>query len=133
METRTETRSERTFSLVREDTQPSMQIQMQPPSFESAQYDIVLRHQRVRGAGDVKSTAIPSRFLHMSNAFEFSGWGTLSRLDLAPDDIRKGEQDVARASAAGNLGQFVASALAGNAVLGSVFYALPAVVVASGI
>ncbi|KAJ3557519.1 hypothetical protein NM688_g1433 [Phlebia brevispora] len=106
-----------------------------PPSFESAQFDIILRHQRQRprGGGGTKFTGVPSRFLHLSNAFEFSGWGTLSNIDLSPDDVSQGQQDVKSSSEAGSLGQFTASALAGNAVLGSVFYALPAVVAVSTI
>ena len=106
-----------------------------PPSFESAQFDIVLRHQRQRprGGGGTKYTAVPSRFIHLSNAFEFSGWGTMSYMDLAPDDVRLGEQDVKHAAPTGDLGQFVASAVAGNAILGGVFYTLPAVFLAAGV
>ena len=54
-------------------------------------------------------------------------------MDLTPNDISLGEQDVKSLLDAGKLGQFTASALAGNAVLGSVFYALPAVVVVSSV
>ncbi|KNZ79290.1 hypothetical protein J132_03765 [Termitomyces sp. J132] len=78
-------------------------------------------------------TALPSRFLHLSNDFEFAGWGSLMRMTLTEDDRKEGEsrlQEIRRQSV---LGQFTASALAGNAVLGSVFYALPAVVVVSSV
>ena len=106
-----------------------------PPSFESAQYDIILRRQRQRprGGGGVKLTAMPSRFFHLSNAFEFSGWGTMSRLKLTSDEVAYGEETVKAFVDGGNLGQFTASALAANAVLGGVFYTIPAVVAASGI
>lgn len=81
----------------------------------------------------MKGTAVPSRFLNLPNTFEFSGWGTMSRIALTPAELSRGEEDVQRARRAGSLGQFTASALAGNAVLGSVFYALPAVVLVSGV
>lgn len=106
-----------------------------PPSFESAQHDVVLRRQRQRprAGGGLKSTAVPSRFLNLPSTFGFSGWGTRSRITLEPTELSRGEEDIQRARRAVSLGQFTASALAGNAVLGSVFYALPAVVLVSGV
>ncbi|KDQ56708.1 hypothetical protein JAAARDRAFT_157891 [Jaapia argillacea MUCL 33604] len=101
-----------------------------PPTFGEAQFDIVLRRQRTRpiGGGGLKLTAIPSRFLNLSNDFEFSGWGTVSHLDLAPDDLGRGEETLQGIRRSRVLGQFMASALAGNDILGGVFYTLPAVV-----
>jgi hypothetical protein len=100
-----------------------------PPSFESAQYDVVLRRQRKRPeGGGVKLTTIPSRFLHLSNDFEFAGWGTITRVELSKSEIEDAELSIKKKQRLRNLGQFTASSLAGNAVLGSVFYALPAVV-----
>lgn len=81
----------------------------------------------------MKCTAVPSRFLNLPNTFEFAGWGTLSRIELERDDLTRGEEDVQAARRAACLGQFTASAIAGNAVLGSVFYALPAVALVSGV
>ena len=81
----------------------------------------------------MKRTAVPSRFLNLPNTFEFSGWGTVSRIKLESTELARGEEDVQVARRAVSLGQFTASALAGNAVLGSVFYALPAVVLVSGV
>lgn len=106
-----------------------------PPSFDAAQFDVILRRQRSRPpyGGGTKTTAVPSRFFHLSNTFEFSGWGTLSRIELEQPEIAKGEEDVQDARRAITLGQFTASALAGNAVFGSVFYALPAVVAVAGV
>ncbi|KAG5732915.1 hypothetical protein E4T56_gene8432, partial [Termitomyces sp. T112] len=106
-----------------------------PPSFTDSQFDIIVRRQRLRprDGGGRKMTALPSRFLHLSNDFEFAGWGSLMRMTLTEDDRKEGEsrlQEIRRQSV---LGQFTASALAGNAVLGSVFYALPAVVVVSSV
>ena len=106
-----------------------------PPSFESAQYDVILRRQRLRprAGGGLKSTAVPSRFLNLPSTFGFSGWGTRSRITLEAAELARGEEDIQQARRAVSLGQFTASALAGNAVLGSVFYALPAVVLVSGV
>jgi len=100
-----------------------------PPSFSEAQFDIILRRQRVRpNAFALKQTTVPSRFLNLSNDIEFSGWGSFVRVHLNQEDYEVGEKIVRAREDEKVLGQFTASALAGNAVLGSVFYALPAVV-----
>ncbi|TFK52934.1 hypothetical protein OE88DRAFT_1656621 [Heliocybe sulcata] len=106
-----------------------------PPSFADAQFDIVLRRQRTRPreGGGMKLTTIPSRFLNLSNAFEFAGWGTVSTIFLTRNDILYGEEVLQKSRRSKVLGQFTASALAGNDVLGSVFYTLPAIVAVSGV
>lgn len=81
----------------------------------------------------MKTTAIPSRFFSLPNTFEFSGWGTFSRIELEEPDLKKGEEDVQESRRAVTLGQFTASAVAGNAVLGGVFYTLPVVVTVAGV
>ncbi|KAI0789333.1 hypothetical protein C8Q75DRAFT_733976 [Abortiporus biennis] len=100
----------------------SLRDRFLPPSFESAQYDIVLRrqHQRPRDGGGMKFSPVPSRFLNLTNTFEFSGWGTLTRTKFDSATISKGEEDLQNIRRRRTLGQFTASALAGNAVLGSV-------------
>ncbi|KAF9260746.1 AAAP amino acid permease [Marasmius fiardii PR-910] len=101
-----------------------------------SQFDIVLRRQRrVRPKGEhpLKTTGVPSRFLNLTNDFEIAGWGTFQRLQLEPDDREVGLRRLEDLKNAKILGQFTASAVAGNAVLGSVFYALPAVVAVAGI
>ncbi|THH31703.1 hypothetical protein EUX98_g2455 [Antrodiella citrinella] len=114
---------------------PPLEELLRPPSFQSSRFDIVLRrqHQRPKDGGGLKNPAVPSRFLNLSNAFEFSGWGVLSHIDLNAEDTKKGEDDIQVARRDKSLGQFTAAALAGNAVLGSVFYALPAVVVVANV
>lgn len=107
-----------------------------PPSFRDSQFGIVLRRQRLRPAdnsGLKNSDAYPSRFIHLSNTFEFAGWGSVTRLKLPGDALRAGTARVEALREGQVLGQFTASALAGNAVLGSVFYALPAVVAVGGV
>ncbi|KAG6840423.1 hypothetical protein C0991_006817 [Blastosporella zonata] len=106
-----------------------------PPSFRDSQFDVVLRRQRLRPkeGGGRKLAALPSRFLHLPNEFEFAGWGSMTRVTLTGDDQRAGENRLQEIRRQRVLGQFTASALAGNAVLGSVFYALPAVVAVSNV
>ncbi|KAF9484090.1 hypothetical protein BDN70DRAFT_891267 [Pholiota conissans] len=107
-----------------------------PPSFHASQFGIILRHQRLRPAdnsGLKHASTFPSRFIHLSNAFEFAGWGSVTRLKLSTDDYAAGLVRIQEQRKEQVLGQFLASGLAGNAVLGSVFYALPAVVAVGGI
>jgi len=107
-----------------------------PPSFNDAQFGIILRRQRQRPADNsgLKSyPAFPSRFVNLSDAFEFSGWGSVTQLKLERDDFTVARERIEEKKRSQVLGQFTASALAGNAVLGSVFYALPAVVAVGGV
>ncbi|OJA13239.1 hypothetical protein AZE42_12534 [Rhizopogon vesiculosus] len=104
-----------------------------PPSFHQSQYDIVLRRQRAHQEGKPKFTGVPSRFLNLTNDFEFAGWGSISRLKLAPEDISQGELKHNSFREQQVLGQFTASALAANDILGGVFYTLPSVVAVAGV
>ncbi|KAJ7342876.1 amino acid permease-domain-containing protein [Mycena albidolilacea] len=89
---------------------------------------------RPREGGGLKNTlATSSRFLNLSSDFEFAGWGTFSKLKLTGEDHRAGDERLQHLRGAGLLGQFTGAALSGNAVLGSVFYALPAVVAVCGV
>ncbi|KAG7451572.1 AAAP amino acid permease [Guyanagaster necrorhizus] len=108
---------------------------MEPPSFQESRYDVILRHRRNRpeDGGGLKSTTVPSRFLNLSSDFEFCGWGSFFQFKLTAKEHDAGDVRVRTARDAKVLGQFTASALAGNAVLGSVFYALPAVVAVSSV
>ncbi|KAJ7629073.1 amino acid permease-domain-containing protein [Roridomyces roridus] len=102
-----------------------------PPSFLESQVDgIILRRQRQRpqGGGGLKHSASPSsRFLNLSRDFEFAGWGSFSKMKLTV------EEPAEEPRAPKLLGQATASALAGNDVLGGVFYTLPAVLAVSGV
>lgn len=106
-----------------------------PPSFHDSRFDVILRRQRMRpkDGGGLKYTALPSRFLNLTNNFEFAGWGTRTKVQLRDEDRKAGEHALDKTRRRCVLGQFTASALAGNAVLGSVFHALPAVVAVSGV
>lgn len=67
--------------------------------------------------------------------WEFAGWGSISLLELPPSALEPATASTAAAAAPPRLqlGQWKASAIAGNAVTGSVFYALPAVVAVSSV
>lgn len=107
-----------------------------PPTFSDSQFGIILRRQRCRppdNSGLKNYTGIPSRFINLSNSFEFAGWGSIYRLKLTTADHDAGERALDKQKKEKILGQFTAAALAGNAVLGSVFYAFPAVIVVAGI
>ncbi|KIY49872.1 hypothetical protein FISHEDRAFT_40892 [Fistulina hepatica ATCC 64428] len=83
--------------------------------------------------GGRKQNTVPSRFLNLANDFEFAGWGTISHTKLSPEDRTVGAAQLQAVRRQRTLGQFTASALAGNAVLGSVFYALPSIVAVAGV
>lgn len=107
-----------------------------PPTFSDSQFGIILRRQRCRppdNSGLKNYTGIPSRFINLPNSFEFAGWGSIYRIKLTTADHDAGERALDKQKKEKILGQFTAAALAGNAVLGSVFYAFPAVIVVAGI
>ncbi|KAJ7794395.1 hypothetical protein B0H14DRAFT_2923289 [Mycena olivaceomarginata] len=71
--------------------------------------------------------ATSSRFLNLSSDFEFAGWGTFSKLKLTGEDPQgRRRATLQHIRGAGLL-------RAGTRVLGSVFYALPAVVAVCGV
>ena len=108
----------------------------EPPSFRDSQFTTILRRQRLRPAdnsGLKDYPTFPSRFIHLTNSFEFAGWGSVIRVQLPDEALKAGEARVNASKENQILGQFTASALAGNAILGGVFYTLPAVVAAAGI
>ncbi|KAH7915894.1 amino acid permease-domain-containing protein [Hygrophoropsis aurantiaca] len=105
-----------------------------PPTFRESQFDVILRRQRMRPReGGFKFTAVPSRFLNLTNDFEFAGWGSFFRVKLTSDDISVGSETLRTARNHAVLGQFTASALAGNDILGGVFYTLPAMFAVSSV
>lgn len=104
------------------------------PSFESSQFDVVLRRQRQRPpqGGGVKLTAVPSRFLNLSRDWEFAGWGSISHVHLSAENIRAGEEVIRRKRDKQTLGHLLASSFPGNDILGGIFYTIPAVLAVSG-
>ncbi|KAL0945974.1 hypothetical protein HGRIS_012252 [Hohenbuehelia grisea] len=106
-----------------------------PPTFESARFDTIIRYQRRNSlnGNNVKLSSVPSRFLNLSNEFEFAGWGSQTHVTLSKHDHEAGSNKITTLRSETILGHFMASGIAGNAILGSVFYALPSVVAVSGV
>lgn len=96
-------------------------------------FDVILRRQLARTSGKPKFKAVPSRFLNLSDDFEFAGWGSMYRIGLSPDDLSHGRSALLQLQNQRVLGQFAGSALAANDILGGVFYTLPAVFAISGV
>lgn len=105
----------------------------EPPTSDQAQFDIVLRRQRTRTSGKPKLRAVPSRFLNLSDDFEFAGWGSIFKIALSWDDLLHGRNALLELQNQRVLGQFAASALAANDVLGGVFYTIPSIFAISGV
>lgn len=108
---------------------------LHPPSFSESQFDVILRRQRPRHrhAGGLKLTSSPSRFLSLSNEFEFAGWGSVSYIELSNDDLQRGETRIQEDNDEPILGSWMASAVAANDLFGGVFYAFPPLVAIAGI
>ncbi|SOV03108.1 uncharacterized protein UDID_20054 [Ustilago sp. UG-2017a] len=85
---------------------------------------------------DAPMTTLPSErqdpLMVIHRAWEFAGWGSISLLEL-PNPLTSSDNDAKSQPKQVQLGQWKASAIAGNAVTGSVFYALPAVVAVSSV
>ncbi|EGO26780.1 hypothetical protein SERLADRAFT_447894 [Serpula lacrymans var. lacrymans S7.9] len=85
-----------------------------------------------RNAGAFREHHDPEgQFLNLSNQFLFSGWGSISHITLSTEDRAQGDETLQQFRRQAILGQFTASALAGNDILGGIFYTLPAIVTVS--
>ncbi|PWZ03009.1 hypothetical protein BCV70DRAFT_197245 [Testicularia cyperi] len=86
------------------------------------------------GAATTLATDRSDPMMAIHRAWEFAGWGSISLLELPPNQTLTSPQDHdSNPRKSPELGQWKASAIAGNAVTGSVFYALPAVVGVSSV
>lgn len=97
---------------------------------KTGENQIVKREMKTAGRGSRDST---SRGVAVDGeSWEFAGWGTMSMLELS-----RAERDAAAKSVASRpravLGQWRTASLCGNALTGSVFYSLPAVLAASSV
>jgi hypothetical protein len=88
---------------------------------------------RPKEGGGLKLTTIPSRFLNLSNDFEYANWGSVTHLKLDNENLSRGKETLEHAEQNQCLGQFTASALTGTPVLGGIFYTLPAVIGVAGV
>lgn len=69
------------------------------------------------------------------NSYPFAGWGSMSMLQISSSELDEAQKAVSAAvvKESSLLGQFRAAAIAGNAVTGSIFYALPSVFAVGGV
>ncbi|KAG8922084.1 hypothetical protein FRC02_012152 [Tulasnella sp. 418] len=102
-----------------------------PPSFAQSEFETIVRRQRNNQPHMLKIPNVPSRFPNLSNNWEFAGWGSMSYVELTPDDISAAEARVNEKPF--QLDQLRASSIAGNGIIGSVFYAFPAVAAVASI
>ncbi|KAJ7591514.1 amino acid permease-domain-containing protein [Mycena floridula] len=102
---------------------------MHPPSFAQSEFETIIRRQKTTHA--LKIVNIPSRFPNLDNDWEFAGWGSMRYLELHRSDLQKAEAIMSRKPKL--IDQFRASSIAGNGVLGSVFYAFPQVAAVSSV
>ncbi|KAF8606430.1 hypothetical protein BDV93DRAFT_594682 [Ceratobasidium sp. AG-I] len=110
--------------VVDESTQP-------PPSFAQSEFETIIRRQRNNTPHGLKVVSAPSRFPHLDNDWEFSGWGSVSYSQITSEQLHEAEKRVSQTEV--QMGQFRASSISGNGVVGSVFYAFPAVAAAASI
>ncbi|QRV74785.1 amino acid permease [Ceratobasidium sp. AG-Ba] len=115
-----------------EDTEaPKEPANQPPPSFAQSEFETIIRRQRINTPHGLKVVPAPSRFPHLDNDWEFSGWGNISYSEIANDELQRAERRLSKSEDL--MGQFRASSISGNGVVGSVFYAFPAVAAASSI
>lgn len=143
------------------DAGPSSSHIPRPPSFAQSQFATIVRRQRKRrlftpnaddqpprdddddvepgwqGAtlkvGRSRTTAGPPSRAAPLNDYDFAGWGSMAMLDVHDAHWAKAQQRIAARRNRTRLGQLRAMAVAGNAVTGSVFYALPSVFAVAGV
>ncbi|KAH8922094.1 hypothetical protein BT69DRAFT_1220705 [Atractiella rhizophila] len=101
------------------------------PSFAESQFEVILRRQLLRPRLGGGSKAPP--FTNASEPWKFSGWGTTRYLELTNDDLNQAEDRMKEDEKKRTLGAWTASAVASNAVTGSIFYAFPPLTAAIGV
>ncbi|KAB5594854.1 Transcription-associated protein 1 [Ceratobasidium theobromae] len=109
-----------------------------PPSFAQSEFETIIRRQRNNNPHGLKMVSAPSRFPHLDNDWEFritllaySGWGSLSYEELAQEKLIEANHRIIEPEI--QMGQFRSSSISGNGVVGSVFYAFPAVAAVASI
>ncbi|KZV90196.1 hypothetical protein EXIGLDRAFT_677363 [Exidia glandulosa HHB12029] len=113
---------------------PGPDVGNEPPSFAQSQLHTIIRRQiaRPRDGSGVKVSKRPSRFANLPIELGFAGWGKVQWTALSHDELAAAEAKLRDADEK-VLGQWVGAAVVGNDLLGSVFYAFPAVAVVAGI
>ncbi|KDN50796.1 hypothetical protein RSAG8_01294, partial [Rhizoctonia solani AG-8 WAC10335] len=100
-----------------------------PPSFAQSEFETIIRRQKVDGLHKLVPT--PSRFPRIANEWEFSGWGKVLYIEIKGEQLKEAHQRISEPEV--QMGQFRSSSISGNGVVGSVFYAFPAVAAVASI
>lgn len=105
-----------------------------PPSFAESQFQTIVTRQvaRPKDGSGFKSSKAPSRYPNLPNTFDFAGWGSVHHVELTDQELETSAKRL-KAEDERILGVWKASGLAANEVLGSIFYAVPAVVAVAGV
>ncbi|KAJ1307239.1 hypothetical protein OPQ81_001352 [Rhizoctonia solani] len=102
-----------------------------PPSFAQSEFETIIRRQRVDDPNGYKLIPTPSRFPRVTNEWEFSGWGKVSYTEIKDERLKGARERMNQPEV--EMGQFRSSSISGNGVVGSVFYAFPAVAAVASI
>ncbi|CAE6427615.1 unnamed protein product [Rhizoctonia solani] len=102
-----------------------------PPSFAQSEFETIIRRQRLDGPNGRKLVPNPSRFPRVDNEWEFTGWGEVSYKEIKQDRLIQAHNIMSEPDV--QMGQFRSSSISGNGVVGSVFYAFPAVAAVASI
>ncbi|KZT52939.1 hypothetical protein CALCODRAFT_458622, partial [Calocera cornea HHB12733] len=109
-------------------------VSLHPPSFAQSEFETIIRRQRHNRPHNIKAPPnLRTRYPNLDHDWEFAGWGKTSYLELLEPDISHATERLDELKRTPRMGQFLASAIAGNDIIGSVFYAFPAVAAACGI
>ncbi|CAE6465352.1 unnamed protein product [Rhizoctonia solani] len=101
------------------------------PTFVDSQFETAAPRQRTGSGQGLKFTSSPSRFIHISNEWERSGWGSVSCLELTVEQLHQAHVRMNQPER--QMGQFRSSSLSGNGILGSAFYTFPAMAAVASI
>ncbi|KAL5635173.1 hypothetical protein ACGC1H_003014 [Rhizoctonia solani] len=100
-----------------------------PPSFAQSEFETIIRRQKVDGHHKLVPT--PSRFPRIAKEWEFSGWGKVLYIEIKDEQLEAAHQRMSEPEV--QMGQFRSSSISGNGVVGSIFYAFPAVAAVASI
>ncbi|CAE6421150.1 unnamed protein product [Rhizoctonia solani] len=101
------------------------------PAFVEPQFETAARRPGTRPDRELKLTSSPSRFHHIGNEWEYSGWGSVSCLEFTVDQLQQAHIRINQPER--QMGQFRSSSLSGNGILGSAFYTFPAMAAVASI
>ncbi|CAE6531633.1 unnamed protein product [Rhizoctonia solani] len=101
------------------------------PDFVESQFQTAARRQGTGPNQELKTTSSPSRFPHIGNEWEVSGWGSVSCLELTMDELHQAHARLNQPER--QMGQFRSSSLSGNGIVGSAFYTFPAMAAVASI